>query len=334
MNLQGLGKIETPDKYLDVAFARATKESDLARDQLIGKKKSKIDRSRSIELSKLNAISTALTKPLAKILKSFPTFDDLPRFYQELIKCTLEFSDFKQSLGALNWANEKIHEFTRIYTSTINRTKDLSAVNRYRREYYGRVSSVMKKLKKELEYLDECRRVMREYPQIKTSLKSVAIVGFPNVGKTTLLYKLTGSKPEINSYAFTTKGINVGVLESDVKHGMKKIQVLDTPGTLNRFNKMNNIEKQAYLAFNYVADLIIYVFDLTEGYPLEDQKNLFLKVNGFDTDVIVYMSKTDILDKKVIDKFKDEFLQKNKMKSFDIGTIKNVIIDTLANETG
>ena len=45
---------------------------------------------------------------------------------------------------------------------------------------------------------------MKDYPTIKTSLFTVAICGFPNVGKTTLLSKMTPSEPEISNYSFTT----------------------------------------------------------------------------------------------------------------------------------
>ena len=144
---------------------------------------------------------------------------------------------------------------------------------------------------------------MKAYPIIKTSLFTVAITGFPNIGKTTLLYKLTGSKPEIKSYAFTTKTINLGYFS----HNNAKIQVIDTPGTLNRFDKMNNIEKQAFLAMKYCTQLIVYVFDLTEPYPLDKQIELYEKIKLLSLPVIVYLSKTDIIDKKIIQEFKEKY---------------------------
>jgi nucleolar GTP-binding protein len=83
----------------------------------------------------------------------------------------------------------------------------------------------------------------------------VAIAGFPNVGKSTLLNRLTGATAETNAYAFTTKSLNMGAIE--YRHNT--IQFIDTPGTLARPEKMNDIERQAYLAMKYAAHLIIYV---------------------------------------------------------------------------
>ena len=140
---------------------------------------------------------------------------------------------------------------------------------------------------------------MKGFPTIKTSVPTVALAGFPNVGKTTLLYKLTGSKPEINEYAFTTKGINV----SYIKTPKKRIQILDTPGTLNRIDKMNYIERQAYLAMKLCTDMIVYVFDLTLTYPLDEQKKLYKRLYDLKLPMVVYCSKGDLVPKKEIEEF-------------------------------
>src|SRR4030042_6532183 len=158
----------------------------------------------------------------------------------------------------------------------------------------------MKQIKQELEILEISRKIIREYPTIKTDIFTVAIFGFPNVGKSTLLSKLSTSKPEIAAYPFTTKGINIGY----AKQGSKKIQLLDTPGSLNRFDKMNNIEKQAHLALKHVANAVVYIFDLTEPYPLEDQEKLYQNLKKMEKPVVVYLSKADTLEGDVVENFK------------------------------
>ncbi len=326
MNFQGLGKVETADKYIDIAFGRANDAANLDREKISEQKLSNPERSKHIELAKVEAIADTLRQHLSHILIAFPKVDDLPEFYQQLVKCTLEYSDLKHALGAVNWADKRIFDFRKFYLDKIKRTRDFISINGYRKEFYGRVSSVVKKIKKELEYLEKARKILREFPQIKTSIPTIAICGFPNVGKTTLLYKLTGSKPEISSYAFTTKSINVAYLEAAIKFKKKKFQLLDTPGTLNRFNKMNNIEKQAYLAIKYLANMLIYVFDLAESFPLEEQKQLFFELQKFEKPMIVYMSKQDVIDKQIFDDFIKDFLDKNKVKYYDVDALKKMII--------
>lgn len=318
MNFQGLAKIEKVDWYIKLAFDTATKKANDARSNT--KATTRVTKSRDIESARLEAVRKVIHKHLSLILTSFPSIDTLPEFYQEMIRLTLDYPRLKKSLGAVNWAIDKSHLFANNHIRKIRATSDLKQIGKIRIECYGRISSILKQISSELEYLEEARKKMKAFPNIKTKTFTVAVVGFPNVGKTTLLYKLTGSKPEINSYAFTTKTLNIAY----IKQGPKKVQIIDTPGTLDRFNKMNEIEKQAHLAVKYCADMIIYVFDLTEPFPLSDQKKLLRKTRELDRTVIAYLSKTDILDPSVV----AEFEKKNKMNLLkDPEEVKELILE-------
>ena len=156
---------------------------------------------------------------------------------------------------------------------------------------------------------------MRNFPAIKTKIKTICITGFPNVGKSTLLKKITGSNVEIQPYAFTTKKLLLGYID-------KKIQLIDTPGTLNRYNRMNSIEKQAYLAIKHLAHKVIYVFDLTEtcGYEIEQQIKLYkrLKEEFEEKEIIIYLSKTDILKREQVELFSKYFKNQKIFYNSDI----------------
>jgi nucleolar GTP-binding protein len=318
MNFQELKKIETPQTYLDIAFNKASKRGESARDK---EAKDRITKSKFIESARIAAVEGSLAERLKEITKNFPSLDDLPIFYLELIKITIDYNLLKKSLGGIGWAEKQIRKLTSNYTSKINKCKELTNINVYRREYYGRVSSIMKQIKKELLFLEEARKEMKKFPAIKTSLFTIAICGFPNIGKTTLLSKLSGSKPEINEYAFTTKSLNMGY----IKENDTKIQLIDTPGTLNRINKMNAIEKQAYLAIQYCADVMIYIFDLTEPFPLESQEKLLknLKKQHPKKEIIIFLSKIDIIEKEVI----DSFIKDKKEIITNINVLKEKIIE-------
>jgi len=153
-----------------------------------------------------------LEKKMRETLRVFPNIDDCSMFYVELIRTTLDYKKLKLSLGSLNWVIGKVQDQWRVAHKQITKADELDKLHTARRAYYGRVSSFVKRIDKHLRYLEDARKVMRKYPSIKTSINSVTISGFPNAGKTTLLFKLTGSKPEIAAYAFTTTGINVGML--------------------------------------------------------------------------------------------------------------------------
>jgi nucleolar GTP-binding protein len=147
------------------------------------------------------------------------------------------------------------------------------------------------------------RRHLRNFPAMKESCLNVCLFGFPNVGKSTLLAKLTTAKPEIANYAFTTKGINIGYQQ----FRNMSIQVIDTPGTLNRFDTMNDIEKMAYLVMTKLADVVVYVCDPTESYAIEEQKALYDVAQKSSAKLVGYCSKTDIAQKDAVTLFTKEF---------------------------
>jgi len=321
MNFQDLEQIENYQFYLDTAFKKAQKRALVAREQ-IKSERSILKKSQMVEMQKLSVIRGVLYDRLIEIVKSYPSIDQLPAFYQKLIKITLEYDELKKSLGAVNWAAKKVNDLFKVYNERIKRTKDFRKINQYRREFYGRVSSLLKQINDNLLFLENARKIMKGYPTIKTSIPSVVIYGFPNVGKTTLLHKLTGSRPEINSYPFTTKTINISYMEE----GGNKIQLLDVPGTLNR-EKQNDIEKQADLAVVEVAELIVYVLDLSESYPFSDQIKLLKDIKKFNKKTILFLSKKDLAGDKI-----DEFSGMDFETISEIKDLKKAILNNVSTK--
>ncbi len=309
MNFQDIPPIEKSKQYLDMAFKKAREKS--------GKKLKGLwlDKIRTKEMIKLDVIKGELTFRLNKIIKSFPSLNHLPKFYIELLKLTLDYKELKKSLGGINWALEKIRFFQRNYVRKISRSGDVRKIKQFGREFYGRISSVMKQIDKQLFYLEESRKIMKNYPDVK-EMPTVVIFGFPNVGKTTLLNKLTTAKGKVAAYAFTTVRINSGFLNTNEK----TIQILDVPGTLARPEKMNDVEKIAYLAVKELADTIIYVFDLTGLVSLKKQEKLLKNLKrDFQKKILIYVSKKDITEKEEITAFQ------KKHKILDIKGLKEEI---------
>jgi nucleolar GTP-binding protein len=288
MNLQGLGKVEDYQKYLDIAFKRGIAAAAEARQATTSPNKAV--RSKRIEIARIEATGKTLINSLGTIVKSFPSFDQLAPFYQELVKATIDYGMLKQSLGAVNWAQKQIIGLLHKYTKELSQTTRLAHFNKLRTAFSGRTSSVMKQIKPNLAYLEECRKTMKKYPSLKTKVKTIVIAGAPNVGKSTLLAALTGSKPETASYPFTTQTLNLG-------YDAEGNQYIDTPGLLDRpLEKRNAIEKHAILALKHLASIIVFVIDPTEacGYPIPEQRNLLNEVRKlFSQPVIVVSNKSD-----------------------------------------
>ena len=296
MNFQSIPPVEKPQAFLDTAFNTAAQRTQQIRSK---KFKDRATKARQLELIRVETATKLLSRQLLRILKSFPSFEQLPQFYKELSRTTLDVPEVRRALGSLNWANENVQRLSSACLKKMRKSRDSRSLRTARTEFYGRCASIIKQIGTPLALLEETRKTMKGFPTIKTETKTIAIVGFPNVGKTTLLFNLTGSRPEIHSYPFTTKTINVAYLQTP--NG--KIQLLDTPGTLNRFDKMNSIEKQAHLAMKLVADLLVCVIDLTEPYPLEKQLKLYESLQPLGKPMLLFLSKTDIMDTHQVQEF-------------------------------
>jgi len=288
MNLQGLSKVETYQTYLDMAFKNGQSAAVQARQAV--KTRNKLVRSKFIERARMQSMAKSLMGSLNFVMKSFPSLDQLAPFYKELVKCTVDYGQLKKSLGALNWATKQINELFIRSRIQLNRTTQMEQVNKTRIGFSGRVSSVLKQIKPNLQYLDEARKIMKRYPSLKTKRATIVIAGAPNVGKSTLLAVITGSKPETAYYPFTTTSLNLG-------YDSKGNQYIDTPGLLDRpIEKRNPVERHAILALRHLASIIVFVIDPTEncGYTLSEQRNLLIEIKKrFPQPVIVVSNKAD-----------------------------------------
>lgn len=299
MNLQGLIKIEKPDFYLDKSIRGSNKK---IRGLKKGIKGTKLNKSKKIEIKKIENITKCLITDLSIIEKSFPNLDELSIFYQELIDVTIGINDLKKNIAGIKWLKNKIKELSLKYIKDIKSLDNIKKINKNRNIFLGRINSMLKKISKNFNHLENARKILRKFPNIKTNITTISITGLPNVGKSTLLSKITSANPKIENYSFTTKRLMLGYIG-------KKIQIIDTPGTFRKqFNKMNYIEKQAYLALKYLSEIIIYVFDLTEscGYSINNQIELFkfIKLKFKDRKILIFLSKIDLLNYEIIENFK------------------------------
>lgn len=290
MNFQKIPPVDSAKQLLELAFRKAREKSGgkkLSGDWL-GKIKTK-------EGIKLDVVKNVLTERLQKLHASFPDTRVLPGFYIRLMRLTLDYGELKRSLAGVEWLIKQISIQHRKYARVIGKSYEKEYAKRATREFYGRISSLVKQMGPQLLFMEECRRIMKGYPDIK-EMFSVCIYGFPNVGKSTLLNQITGTKAKTASYAFTTVSINAGYADG--------VQYLDVPGTLARQEKMNAVELQADLVLQDVADAVIFVFDYSEtcGFSMQRQEQLFRKV-GKQRPVFVYVSKQDLLEKEQLKDF-------------------------------
>ena len=87
----------------------------------------------------------------------------------------------------------------------------------------------MKRQAQSLQYLEQVRQHLSRLPSIDPNTRTLLVCGYPNVGKSSFLNKITRADVEVQPYAFTTKSLYVG--HTDYKY--LRWQVVDTPGILD-----------------------------------------------------------------------------------------------------
>jgi small GTP-binding protein len=94
------------------------------------------------------------------------------------------------------------------------------------------------------------------YDVKKSGHASVGLVGFPSVGKSTLLNQLTNADSEVGAYEFTTLEVVPGMME----HNHANIQVLDLPGLIHGASA-NRGRGREVISVARNCDLIVLVVD-------------------------------------------------------------------------
>jgi small GTP-binding protein len=95
---------------------------------------------------------------------------------------------------------------------------------------------------------------------MKSGDARVALIGFPSVGKSTLLSTLTSTQSECASYEFTTLTCIPGVIE----YNGANIQLLDLPGIIEGASQGKGRGRQV-IAVGRTADLVLMMLDAAKG---------------------------------------------------------------------
>lgn len=189
---------------------------------------------------------------------------------------------YKLALGQINTARHLIEQVAKDYVRLIKFGDSLFRCKQLKRAALGRMATIMRRNKDPLAYLEQVRQHISRLPAIDPNTRTLVICGYPNVGKSSFLNKVTRADVDVQPYAFTTKSLFVGHM--DYKY--LRWQVIDTPGILDHpLEEMNTIEMQAITALAHLRSAVLYFMDLSEqcGYSIEAQVQLFNSIKPLFT---------------------------------------------------
>ncbi|HKS59833.1 MAG TPA: GTPase, partial [Thermoplasmata archaeon] len=176
-----------------------------------------------------------------------------------------------RSLRRITRAQERIRGLREATEREMRKADEGSELGDLVRQAYGRLASFLQEVAPDLARLREMRAFLRARPSIQPELPTLVVAGFPNVGKSSLVARLSTARPKVAEYPFTT--VRLGAGHRDL--GFTRLQVLDTPGVLDRAGRENASEKEANVAVRS-ASAVLFVLDPSErcGFSMEAQLEL------------------------------------------------------------
>ena len=158
-------------------------------------------------------------------------------------------------------------------------------------------------------------------------IADVGLVGFPNVGKSTLLSRVTNAQPKIANYHFTTLQPNLGVVDLD---GAKGFVIADIPGLIEGASEGVGLGLE-FLRHIERTRVIIHIVDAagTEGRdPIADIRAIENELRAYDPAIlekpmVIAANKIDAIyddENDIIKALRDEF-EKDGVKVFPISAV-------------
>jgi len=289
-NFKQIQVVPSGQDFIDIALSKTQRKTPT-----VVHKHFAIARIRQFYMKKVKYTQQTFHDRITQILEDFPVLDDIHPFYADLINVLYDRDHYKLALGQLNIARHLIDNLAKDYLRLLKFGDSLYRCKQLKRAALGRMCTLMKKQAPSLAYLEQVRQHLARLPSIDPNTRSMILCGYPNVGKSSFMNKLTRADVDVQPYAFTTKSLFVG--HTDFEY--LRFQVLDTPGILDHpLEERNTIEMLSITALAHLRAAIIFVVDISEqcSYSIEDQIKLFNSIKPLfnNKPLVVALNKIDV----------------------------------------
>lgn len=336
-NFKAIAPVPGADQAIDIILTRTQRRTPTVIHPGYA-----INRIRAFYMRKVKFTQQTASEKLGEILMQFPRLDDIHPFYADLMNILYDRDHYKLALGQINISKRLIDTLARDYVRLIKYGDSLYRCKQLKRAALGRMMTIIKRQKSSLSYLEEVRKHLSRLPSIDPNTRSLIVCGYPNVGKSSFMNKVTRADVDVQPYAFTTKSLFVGHMD----YRYLRWQVIDTPGILDHpLDERNTIEMQAITALAHLQCTILYFIDISEqcGFTIPQQVALFesIKPLFMNKQLIIVINKIDIVPfdelpeahRTSIEKLAEdsgvELLQMSNVSEEGVSAVKNRACDLL-----
>ncbi|XP_020583932.1 nucleolar GTP-binding protein 1-like [Phalaenopsis equestris] len=289
-NFKKITIVPSGKEFVDIILSRTQRQTPT-----VVHKGYAISRLRQFYMRKVRFTQQNFHEKLSTIIEEFPRLDDIHPFYGDLLHVLYNKDHYKLALGQINTARNIIGKIAKYYVRLLKYGDSLYRCKCLKVAALGRMCTVIKRIGPSLAYLEQIRQHMARLPSIDPNTRTILICGYPNVGKSSFMNKITRADVDVQPYAFTTKSLFVG--HTDYKY--LRYQVIDTPGILDRpFEDRNIIEMCSITALAHLRSAVLFFLDISGscGYTIAQQAALFNSIKSLflNKPLVIVCNKIDL----------------------------------------
>lgn len=127
----------------------------------------------------------------------FPILQNLHPFLSSLLNVLYDKNHYKLALGQLNTARHLIDQVGKDYVRLLKFGDSLYRCKQLKKAALGRMATIMRRQKEPLAYLEQVRQHISRLPAIDPNTRTLIICGYPNVGKSSFINKITRADVDV-----------------------------------------------------------------------------------------------------------------------------------------
>lgn len=332
-----LNQVPQCTELIDIALSKTNRKTPT-----IVRARYEIHRIRSFYVRKVKFSAEQFCNRLRSIVEEFPVLENIHPFYRDLINVLYDRDHYKIALGQINTTRHRVEFIEKEHVKLLKFADSLYRCKELKKAALGKMATRVKKLSEPLRYLEEVRQHMTRLPSIDPAARTIVICGFPNVGKSSFMNRITTAHVDVQSYAFTTKSLFVGHFDyKDLRW-----QVLDTPGILDKpLTDRNSIEMLTITALAHLKSAVLFFMDLSAscGHSMAEQIALYDSLAPLlSQQILIVFSKSDLLRLEAVQNGCEQshcqlraflqdkhWLEASAETGFNVEAVKNTICDML-----